>query len=214
VPDAPQRPRNTLRVSGIDTVQGLRLCGGNQALYHSVLKKFLNTISRLPDQLSDLADTGQWLQAQHLVHNLKGVAANVGAVRCSALSAEIEQTLHRAVQADQPPSAVQSLLAPLTAHLAHLALRLRQALPDATDVSRPEQPVDAPQLQAVCTKLAMLLASNNAEAELLLQTQAGLLRSGLGVKFDLLAHQVQDFEFSDALLTLQQAADDARINLT
>jgi signal transduction histidine kinase/HPt (histidine-containing phosphotransfer) domain-containing protein/ActR/RegA family two-component response regulator len=211
VPDAPQRPRNTLRVSGIDTVQGLRLCGGNQALYQSVLKKFLNTISRLPDQLSDLADTGQWLQAQHLVHNLKGVAANVGAGRCSALSAEIEQTLHRAVQADQPPSAVQSLLAPLTAHLAHLALRLRQALPEDAESSPSEQPVDAAQLQRICSELAELLASNNAAAELLLQTQTGLLRAGLGVKFDLLAQQVQEFEFSDALTTLQQAAVSAHI---
>ncbi|MDP1945495.1 ATP-binding protein [Rhodoferax sp.] len=211
VPDAPQRPRNTLRVSGIDTVQGLRLCGGNQTLYHGVLKKFLNTISRLPDQLAELADAGQWLQAQHLVHNLKGVSANVGAVRCSALSSEVEHTLHQAVQAGQPPMAVQSLLAPLTAHLAHLALRLRKALPDTPDPVQAGQPMDAQRLSDTCSTLARLLAANNAEAELLLQTQAGLLRNGLGVKFELLAQQVQEFEFSDALQTLQQAAADARI---
>ncbi|MCF8160919.1 MAG: response regulator [Polaromonas sp.] len=213
LPGAPKRSRAGLRVSGINTVQGLRLCAGNQTLYASVLTKFLATISVLPDQLASLAETGDWSKAQHLVHNLKGVAANVGASKCSTLSAEVEQALHLSVQSGQPLASAQSLLAPLMAHLAHLALRLRQALPEVTDASRSEQPVDATQLQAVCTELAMLLASNNAEAELLVQTQHGLLRSGLGVKFDLLAQQVQDFEFSDALLTLQQAATDARINL-
>jgi signal transduction histidine kinase/HPt (histidine-containing phosphotransfer) domain-containing protein/ActR/RegA family two-component response regulator len=212
--DAPKRSRAALRVSGINTVQGLRLCAGNQTLYTSVLTKFWATISVLPDQLASLAETGDWSQAQHLVHNLKGVAANVGASKCSTLSAEVERALHLAVQTGQPLASAHSLLAPLMAHLAHLALRLRQALPDAADPVQAEQPFDPARLPDVCSTLAGLLATNNAEAELLLQTQAGLLRNGLGVKFDLLAHQVQDFEFSDALLTLQQAAADARINLT
>lgn len=203
--DAPKRSGATLRVSGIDTVQGLRLCAGNQVLYLSVLRKFLASISTLPDQLAKLAEAGQWSQAQHLVHNLKGVAANVGATRCSALSAEVEHALQLAVQAGQPPASAHSLLAPLMAHLAHLALRLRQALPEVPDPEQPGQPVDAAQLQGICAELGELLATNNAAAELLLQTQAGLLRDGLGVKFDLLAQQVQEFEFSDALLTLQQA---------
>jgi signal transduction histidine kinase/HPt (histidine-containing phosphotransfer) domain-containing protein/ActR/RegA family two-component response regulator len=212
--DAPNRSRNALRVSGINTAQGLRLCAGNQTLYLSVLTKFLATISVLPDQLASLVDAGQWSQAQHLVHNLKGVAANVGASKCSTLSAEVEHALDLSVQSGQPVTSVQSLLAPLMAHLAHLALRLRQALPEATDAAQPDaQPVDATQLQAVCNELGALLASNNAEAELLLQTQRGLLRNGLGVKFDSLAQQVQDFDFSDALLTLEQAAADAHITL-
>ena len=209
--EAPKRSRATLRVSGIDTVQGLRLCAGNETLYLSVLKKFLNTISTLPDQLASLAKEGQWSQVQRLVHNLKGVAANVGAARCSTLSAEIDHALHLTVQTGQPLASAHSLLAPLMAHLAHLALRLRQALPGAPDPAQAGQPVDAAQLQAICNELGALLASNNAAAELLLQTQGGLLRNGLGVKFELLAQQVQEFEFSDAWRTLQQAAASADI---
>ena len=213
VSDALHRPRSALRISGIDTMQGLRLCGGNQTLYHSVLRKFLNTISRLPDQLADLVQADQWLQAQHLVHNLKGVAANVGANRCSTLSAEVEHALHLTVQTGQPPAATQNLCAQLTTHLGHLELRLRQALPETTDAAQAQQPVDAGQLQSICSELAELLASNNAAAELLLQTQAGLLRDGLGVRFEQLSQQVQEFEFSDALATLLQAAASAHLTL-
>lgn len=210
--DAPKRSGATLRVSGIDTVQGLRLCAGNQTLYRSVLKKFLNSISTLPDQLASLAESGEWAKAQHLVHNLKGVAANVGAARCSALCAEVERALHSTVQTGQPLASAHSLLAPLMAQLTHLTLRLRQALPEVAEPSPSEQPVDAAQLQRICSELAELLASNNAAAELLLQTQTGLLR-GLGASFETLAQQVQEFEFADALLTLQQAAARANINL-
>ncbi|MDI1244696.1 MAG: ATP-binding protein, partial [Rhodoferax sp.] len=211
--DAPQKSGPALRISGINTVQGLRLCAGNQMLYQSVLKKFLDSISTLPSQLADLATVGKWSDAERLVHNLKGVAANVGATKCSTLSAEVEQALHQTVQSGQPLASAHSLLAPLMAHLAHLALRLRQALPEASDAARTVQPVDAAQLQEVCNALADLLATNNAAAELLLRTQGGLLRDGLGVKFDLLVQQAQEFEFSDALLTLQQAAVDAHITL-
>jgi len=213
-PGAPKQPGTALRISSIDTVQGLRLCAGNQALYNSVLRKFLDSISTLPDQLTKLVAAGQWSQAQRLVHNLKGVAANVGASKCSALSGEIEHALDLSVQRGALLASAQSLLAPLMAHLMHLALRLRQALPDTPDPVQAEQPVDTARLSDTCSTLAGLLATNNAEAEQLLQTHSGLLRHGLGVPFELLAQQVHDFDFSDALCTLQQAAADARITLT
>jgi len=212
-PEALRPQQMALRISGINTQLGLRLCAGNQTLYHSVLMKFLSSIRTLPEPLTNAVAAEQWSEAAHLVHNLKGVAANVGAVRCSSLSAELENALHQAVTQGQSLKQATNRLAPLLTHLAHLALRLRQALPDAQDFPLPVQPVDAAQLTKVCRELAELLASNNAAAELLLQTQRGLLRTGLDGKFDLLAQQVQEFEFATALLTLEQAAADAHITL-
>ncbi len=211
--EAPQPQPTALRISGINTQLGLRLCAGNQTLYNSVLMKFLSSIDTLPEQLANAVAAGQWLEAEHLVHNLKGVAANVGAVTCSSLSAELENALHQAVTQDQPLKQAKSRFAPLLTHLANLALRLRQALREAAEAEAalPAQAVDAVQLTKVCRELAELLASNNAAAELLLQTQRGLLHSGLGVKFVLLARQVQEFEFSEALVTLEDAAADAHI---
>ena len=209
--ESPRPQQTALRISGINTQLGLRLCAGNQTLYNSVLMKFLSSIDTLPEQLANAVAAGQWSEAEHLVHNLKGVAANVGAVTCSSLSAELENALHQAVTQDQPLKQAKSRFAPLLTHLANLALRLRQALPDAPSLTGSGQPVDAAELQGICRKLGELLASNNAEAELLLQTHAILLRDGLGVKFVLLAQQVQEFEFADALITLEQAAADAHI---
>lgn len=213
-PEAPKPQQTALRISGINTQLGLRLCAGNQTLYNSVLAKFLSSISTLPEPLTTAVAAEQWSEAEHMVHNLKGVAANVGAVRCSSLSAELENLFHQAATQGQPLKQANSRLTPLLNHLANLVLRLRQALPDATGPDLPAQAVDAAELIKVCRELAELLASNNAAAELLLQTQRGLLRTGLGVKFELLAQQVQEFEFSDALSTLEQAAADAHMTFT
>ena len=50
-----------------------------------------------------------------------------------------------------------------------------------------------------------LLAANSFEAADLLQSESALLQAGLGEAFAPLLAQVQDFEFSEALVTLQQA---------
>jgi hypothetical protein len=107
---------------------------------------------------------------------------------------------------------LQACLAPLLQHLVQLAPDLSLAL-SAADATPSAQAPDPDQLSRVCRELADLLGANDAEAEMLLQTQAGTLRAGLGAGFDLLQRQVQDFDFSDALVTLQQAATAAHINL-
>ncbi len=66
-------------------------------------------------------------------------------------------------------------------------------------------------LQRSCADLVGLMAA--AKAALPLQTRCSLLVNGLGVKFELLAQQVQVFEFPDAMCRLKQAAASASINL-
>jgi signal transduction histidine kinase/CheY-like chemotaxis protein len=205
-----------LHISGIDVALGLHLCAGNRALYGTLLGKFLQSITALPAQLQSALAEGRLQDAERAVHSLKGVAGNIGALQCSALSAELELVLSQAVVASAKRSAslpeLQACLAPLLQHLVQLAPDLSLAL-SAADATPSAQAPDPDQLSRVCRELADLLGANDAEAEMLLQTQADTLRAGLGAGYDLLQRQVQDFDFSDALVTLQQAATAAHINL-
>jgi HPt (histidine-containing phosphotransfer) domain-containing protein len=150
--------------------------------------------------------------ALRAAHTLKGVAGNIGATRCSALSAELELALGRAPGQGAALADPAAFLAPLARHLEQLEADLRRAMPPA--VAPPVgQPVDAGQLRLVLRELDDLLGTSNVEAELLLLAQGALLRAGLGEAFDLLGQQVQDFEFSNAQGTLHQAALAAHINL-
>jgi two-component system sensor histidine kinase/response regulator len=211
------KPRTDLHIDGIDVVRGLRLCAGNEVLYTDLLQKFLATLSALPVQLQGALAAGNLVEAERLVHSLKGVAANIGATKCSALSAHAEQVLNQAVELHQPLVEPHALTAPLLAHVVGLQVNLRQALaavkPAALTAAASATAVDADLLRQVCRHLADLLDSNNAEAEMLLQAQADLLGAGLGDAFALLQRQVQDFDFSEASQTLTQAALAVHIHL-
>ena len=191
-------------IPGVDVVNGLRLCAGNQRLYAGLLARFLNDICHLPGQLHDAL--AHWEFARRPIHSLRGVAANVGAAQCSALCADLEQALDEAMAQSLPASDPAELVAQLLEHLTQLEPNLRLALvtdPVLSAEGSGSGPLDTAQLHQVIEQLADLLQADNAEAELLLQSQTPLLRTGLGSQvFDLLARQVHDFDFSDALITL------------
>ena len=201
-----------LCISGIDVARGLMLCADNRALYLDLLRQFSATLTRLPAELESALSDGQLALAERLVHSLKGMAANLGATQCSVLCAELEKALARAVAQGLPLTAPQGLIAPLLAHLTRLALRVRQALP-LEPASTTLAPVAAVPLQAICRTLADLLESDDAEAVPLLQLHGDALRTGLGMGFDVLLRQVQAFDYSEALLTLQQALAAAQMPL-
>jgi two-component system sensor histidine kinase/response regulator len=75
----------------LDTTDGLKRCMGNTGLYHRLLKSFARTQSPFAQRYEAVAtDT---IQALALVHELKGLAGNIGAhtllARCSALEASL-----------------------------------------------------------------------------------------------------------------------------
>ena len=201
----------SFQIEEVNVASGLRLCAGNLNLYMDLLVKFLHNISQLPAQLQEDINQQKWEQAERAVHSLKGVAANIGAERCSALSGDLEQVLSQAVVQGYLANDPAQLVAPLLEHLGQLAQNMQTVLASETQLApsaktTPSEPVDAKQLQQVIQQLADLLQADNVEAELLLQSQALVLRSGLGGQaFDLMEVQVRDFDYSDALDTLQEA---------
>ncbi len=199
-------------IAGIDVARGLQLCAGNRSLYTGLLKKFHDQISKLPDQVSQDIANGRLQPAERAIHNLKGVAANIGAHRCSELSAELEQVLNQAANQGSVPPDLPTRLTPLLQHMAQLATDLQHALSGVPDPSPAAASAPAT-LQQVCRDLADLLATHNAEAEALLQTHARLLQSGLGDGFEQLAQQISSFDLVEALVTLKRAGLAARINL-
>jgi signal transduction histidine kinase/DNA-binding response OmpR family regulator/HPt (histidine-containing phosphotransfer) domain-containing protein len=205
-----------LRIAGVDTALGLRLCAGNKALYQNLLAKFFQSIRRLPQLLQQALAAGELEHAERMVHNLKGVSGNIGASQCSTLCAEVEHLLNQTVAQTGQVNTPSALCAQLLTHLFELEQGLRLALaPDCTPVNLPSTTVvDALQLQQQSQQLLDLLQADSVEAEMLLQSQEALFRLGLGEAFELLQQQVHNYDFSEALSTLSKAAAQARIQLT
>ena len=199
-----------LRISGIDVDKGLLQCGGSRKLYESLLQRFVASLVNTPREIRQALGAGDIPVAERSAHTLKGVAANLGAGTCSRLSSELEKSIRQ----HEPSAAIQNRLTALEQHLAELTLAISRALP-ASAPAQPDPPaaVDREQLQRICCQLAELLRSSNAQARLLLQEHAALLHGGLGEYFESLQRRVQDFEFSQALTELYDAASAVQLDL-
>ncbi len=198
-----------LHITNIDTDRGLRQCAGNRDLYCSLLQKFRVHLERDPARLRSALNSGKLAVAQRVAHTLKGVAANIGALTCSELSASIE----RALRLNEPLNELHALLRSLEEHAAQLGRDLALAMPAPASVSPPA--INAPQLlHRVCRDLAALMGANDAQAVPLLREHAGLLHQGLGDGFVQLQQQVEDFDFESASMALGTLARSAGLALT
>jgi signal transduction histidine kinase/DNA-binding response OmpR family regulator/HPt (histidine-containing phosphotransfer) domain-containing protein len=202
-----------LPIDVVDTAFGLRLCAGNQTLYTTLLVKFLHSLEALPVQLQSALDQGRFEDAERAVHGLKGVSCNIGATQCCALSTELERMLSQVVAGSPKPGDFPFKVIQLLEHLTQLKCELKLVLPSPQELPPLHQTVDPGELRRVCCELADLLRANSIEAEHLLQVHGGLLHAGLGERFIPLQAQVHNFDLSEALVALQQAAAAAHIDL-
>jgi HPt (histidine-containing phosphotransfer) domain-containing protein len=88
---------------GFDLAAGLQRLQGNRKLYKKLLRDLAATYAAVPGEIRAALDTEDMHQAHHLVHSLKGVAANLAATDLQAAAIEMEK-LVKPGKAKQPPA--------------------------------------------------------------------------------------------------------------
>lgn len=78
---------------GIQQAQGLSRVRNKRELYRSLLVSFYQDHQGDRAKLQDALAEGHWQSARFIVHNLKGTAGNLGAVRLQDAAGRIEQAL-------------------------------------------------------------------------------------------------------------------------
>ncbi|WP_025693194.1 PAS domain S-box protein [Paenibacillus zanthoxyli] len=81
------------QIGGIDTVNSRKRMGNNGILYISLLRKYADNNGNTVRQIKEAVDGRDFAEAHRLVHNLKGVSGNIGAVEVETLSGEISALL-------------------------------------------------------------------------------------------------------------------------
>lgn len=82
-----------LKLNGINTEQGLYRVNGNEKLYKKVLLLFLDKNRNIMDDIIKAINNNELETAHHLVHSLKGVSGNIGAMTLYELSKSVEEHL-------------------------------------------------------------------------------------------------------------------------
>ena len=199
-PDAPASP-SFAAIPGLDVATGLRLAMGREALYLSLLGRFITSQADFPERMHHALAAADWLTAERLAHTLKGVAAQVGADELRNLATQLEEAVRR-----------QDALPVLTAALTEIAARLlelsdaiRRRLPDKK--SAPETEIIDPEtLHRLCTELAHQLDTGDFCCSQSVQKNEPALRALLGTQFEDFSTRVDNYDFGSARLLLKAAA--------
>lgn len=95
---------SSLQLPGIDVDAALQRLQGNQPLYEKLLADFHRQQREDLAHLQGFLEAGKWQEAGQLVHTLRGVAGNLGAVQLSQYAEGLEKFLKN--QSQMPDSAL------------------------------------------------------------------------------------------------------------
>lgn len=187
-------------IEGLDTVIGLSRMDGRMPLYLSILRKFVVGQKDTATAMRMALESDNFDEAGRLAHTLKGVAGTIGAQALQKLAERLES----AIKDDHPRQEIDTRLDEITLPLTSLLKQLEQQLP------RENKTVDATlpaPLRAVCTRLAALLADDDALAVDLLDAHADLLRSAFPLHYQIIDESMQRFDFDVSLEALRAACE-------
>ncbi|MBC3889544.1 response regulator [Acetobacterium paludosum] len=94
VHEVPLDQESDIRISGLDIELGLGRVMGKKKSYMNLLRKFVSGQKNVPDDIKKAISNGDFNTAERLVHTLKGVTANIGAMEINK-NAEILETAIR-----------------------------------------------------------------------------------------------------------------------
>ena len=200
VPELPPLP-------GIDVQAGMAVCTHKASLYLRMLIKFRDRQGGFAELFAAAQADPDSQAAARAAHTLKGAAGNIGAKGVQAAAGELE----RACLDKLPLATLDGLLANTLAELALVMPGLYAgALGDAGAQPGAESgPALAPDvdLKAYVDKLRGLLQECDSEAEDLLDELLGKLgASPLALALRPVAQAIDDFDFDEALMRLEQVA--------
>jgi len=187
-------------IDGIDAHIGLHNLLDNAVSFLRLLRQFVSSHANDTNKLRTLLAKDETEQARIIAHTLKGVAGTLGLIRIQVTAKILEKSLKSPAfksNSDEVSSLIDSI------QVDHDHLRL--ALEAIEDQPSPTQPVEAKfeDAQEILGRLETLLKTDNSEANTLFSDSEVLLKKTFGSVTEELGQQIDAFDYSLALSTLQ-----------
>ena len=194
------------RLPGLDLKKGTAQVGGNPKIYILLLKKFARNQAGQIDVIRQENNRGNTEALYRHLHTLKGVAGNIGAPKLYELAMALEKEL------SQVEGGGSELL---TSQIGYLEEAMDEVLTSINSLVSevPETggargddrgKIDLGVLNPIIDQLDILLADSDTDAENLLEQLAEHLQeTDLHNKVSVLQEQIGQYEFDEALETVQ-----------
>jgi CheY-like chemotaxis protein len=170
---------------------------GSEELYRQLLANFRNDHRTDPERIGAALAEGNLSLAYRLAHTLKSTAALLGAEGVRRTAAALEKFL-----AEENAAAAAEHREELDRQFTGLLRELDLFLPERIPQGQKRQKTSRAQILDMAERLTPLLASGDTRSLEMLK-EMGNVFSGLDEKGDLLVKQIGNFEFENALVTLE-----------
>jgi HPt (histidine-containing phosphotransfer) domain-containing protein len=190
-----------LGIVGVDTAGGLHRVGGNERLYHAMLRQYAEDQAGTPAALRAALAAGDMKTAERLAHTLKGLSATLGIKPASEAAGVVEDRIRhgRLEGIEDDLMAMEEVTAAVIAGI-------WAALPPAAPTQAPGS-ADMAAVIPLLGRLEELLAdSDGAALDYVLEAQEVLARVLSPEEFAGLTREVQNFAFDEALVRLRAIA--------
>jgi len=206
------------RLPGFDVARALRRVGGNVDLYRRLLGSLVHTQADADQRLAEALAKPDLRQAEHIVHTVKGVAANLGGLALTEAASQLDGELrHGRTPAGLQDSFVDALrhtLAEISAAL--IAAPNPQPLIPGGGASETRAPLPparqplSPTQMALIERLDALLALADGESLELVEQERPALAAVLGsAGLASLQAALEGFDFSSARDLLKPQSEQA-----
>jgi two-component system, sensor histidine kinase and response regulator len=205
-------PQNLLElpeIDGVDIKDGLKRVGGNRRLYRDLLIKFAAKHSDAGLQISDALHIDDHSTAERIAHTVKGVAGNLGIKPVQFAAEKLEKAIR------ESDSATPTMLQDFTSVLRTQTDAIEQALPLETLVLEiePRKSFDPIAASHEITRLRSQLKASDGDSEETFRSLRSVLGSQVEkARLDALGADVSNFDFTTALLKLDEIAKEHSLN--
>jgi signal transduction histidine kinase/CheY-like chemotaxis protein len=196
-------------IDGVDIKDGLKRVGGNIRLYRDLLMKFAAKYCDAGLQISDALHIGDRGAAERIAHTIKGVAGNMGIKPLQFVAEKLEKAIR------DSDSSVETILHDFTSVLRTQIDTIEQALPLETLVLEiePKKSFDPIAASHGITRLRSQLRASDGDSEETFRTLRSVLASQVEkARLDALGADVSNFDFTEALLKLDEIVREHNLN--
>jgi HPt (histidine-containing phosphotransfer) domain-containing protein len=191
-------------IAGVNLADGLKRVAGNRRLYRDLLSQFAAKQADAPAQISAALDSGDSKLAERIAHTVKGVAGNIGIVEVQSAAQKLEKAIREAE--DSVPVLLEQFATRLNIQVATINKALHDSVP-AQPVEVPTAPFNEERATAAIAHLKALLEASDGDAE---EAFRSLHNAVVGVvekpQLDALSASINDFDFEEALVKLDEIA--------
>jgi two-component system, sensor histidine kinase and response regulator len=196
-------------IDGVDITDGLKRVRGNSRLYRDLLIKFAAKHSDAGLQISDALHIGDRSTAERIAHTVKGVAANIGIKPVQFAAEKLEKAIR------ESDSTASTMLQDFTSVLRTQIDAIEQALPLETLVLEiePRKSFDPIAASHEITRLRSQLKASRGDSLETFRTLRSVLASQVEkARLDALGADVSNFDFTAALLKLEEIVREHSLN--